>query len=152
MTGPASELKKLDYFVGAWRLEGEVRPNSMSPGGHLIETDRNEWMAGGFFLVVHSEFTIAGINRATGVAYLGYDSGERVYTYDEFNSMGEAIHSKGSVDGDTWTWLGERKGENKTTRWIVKIISPTSYDFKFEMSQDGVNWNPVVEGKAAKQV
>jgi hypothetical protein len=153
MPTPAAELGKLDYFVGTWRLEGEMKPNSMSPGGHLLETDRNQWMDGGFFLIVCSEFTISGMNGASGVAYLGYDPNEKLYTYDEFNSMGEAIHSRGTVDGDTWMWSGERKTENTTmkTRWVVTITSPTSYDFKFETSRDGENWNTIVEGKAVKQ-
>jgi hypothetical protein len=152
MPRPAPELRKLDYFVGTWKLEGEVKPNSMSPGGHLIEADQNEWMEGGFFLVVRSDFTISGMNAATGVAYLGFDSAERVYTYDEFNSMGEAIHSRGTVDGDTWTWAGERKTDKaRKTRWVVKIKSPTAYDFKFEISQSEINWNTIVEGKAVKQ-
>lgn len=153
MLKPAPELSKLDYFVGAWKLEGEVKPNSISPGGHLIETDHNAWMEGGFFLVVRSEFTISDIKAASGVAYLGYDSAERVYTYDEFNSMGEAIHSRGSVAGNRWTWSGERRTENTTmkTRWVVTVTSPASYDFKFEISADEANWNTIVEGKAVQQ-
>ena len=152
MLKPAPELNKLDYFVGAWKLEGEIQANAMSPGGHLIETNHNEWMDGGFFLVVRSEFTISGMKAARGIAYLGYDSAERVYTYDEFNSMGEAIHSKGSVEGNMWTWNGERNTENTITktRWVVTITSPASYDFKFEMSADEANWNTIVEGKAVK--
>lgn len=150
---PARELRKLDYFAGTWILEGEIKPSPMGPGGKLTETDRNQWMEGGFFLILRSEFTMEGIGAGTGVAYLGYDSNEKVYTYDEFNSMGEAIHSKGAVDGDTWTWSGERKMDHgmANTRWVVKIVSPTAYDFKFEISQDGANWNTVVEGKATKR-
>ncbi|HTZ96635.1 MAG TPA: DUF1579 family protein [Terriglobales bacterium] len=153
MPTPAAELGKLDYFVGTWRLEGEVEPNSISPGGHLIETDQNDWMDGGFFLVVRSEFTISGMNGASGVAYLGYDPNEKLYTYDEFNSMGEAIHSKGFVDGDTWIWSGERKMDTGIvkTQWVVKIRTAVTYDFKFEMSPDGTTWTTVVEGKAIKQ-
>lgn len=158
MLEPIQELKKLDYFAGTWRLEGEVKENPMSPGGKLIETDHNEWMEGGFFLVVRSEFTISNEKKATGVAYLGYDPDKRVYTYDEFNSMGEAIHSRGALDGDTWIWNGERKdGERKTdarmvkTRWVVKIHTTDAYDFKFETSTDGAYWQTIVEGKASKQ-
>jgi len=150
---PAPELKRLDYFAGTWTLEGKMKAGSIGPGGRMTETDRNQWMEGGFFLIVRSEFTVDGIGAGTGVAYLGYDSHEKVYTYDEFNTTGEAIHSKGTADGDTWTWSGERKtsGEITKTRWTVKIVSPTAYDFKFGISQDGATWNTVVEGKATKR-
>jgi len=150
---PAPELKKLDYFAGTWILEGEMKPGPMGPGGKLIETDRNQWMDGGFFLVVHSEFAIAEMGNAIGFAYMGYDPVEKIYTYDEFNSMGDAIHSRGTVDRDTWTWSGQRKTDKgiTKTRWIVKTLTPTSYNFRFETSQDGANWNTVMEGKASKR-
>ena len=50
------ELKKLDYFAGTWVLEGEMKPGPMSSGGKMRETNRNQWMDGGFFLIVRSEF------------------------------------------------------------------------------------------------
>jgi hypothetical protein len=41
---------------------------------------------------------------------MGHDSNEKVYTYDSFNTLDEADHANGNVDGDTWTWQSE-------TRW-----------------------------------
>jgi hypothetical protein len=35
-------------------------------------------------------------------------------------------------------------------RFTMKIVSPTSYTFEFEMSPDGTNWTPVMDGKATK--
>jgi hypothetical protein len=148
---PGPELKKLDYFAGTWIMTGEMKPGPMGAGGKITETDRNQWMEGGFFLVVNSEFKTP-MGDGSGVAYLGYDPIEKVYTYDEFNSMGEAIHSRGEVNSDTWIWRGERKtGEDITkTRMVQKITSPASYDFRFETSHDGRTWTTVMEGKAAK--
>lgn len=36
-------------------------------------------------------------------------------------------------------------------RFSEKILSPTSYNFKFEMSTDGTTWNTVMDGKATKK-
>ena len=60
--------------------------------------------------------------------------------------------SKGTIEGDTWTWTNEPKMGGKTMkmRFIMKIISATSYTFKFDMSEDGVHWNTSMEGKATK--
>ena len=153
MPPPAQELKKLDYFAGTWLLEGEMKPGPMGPGGKVTESDVNRWMDGGFFLVVRSDFTIAAMGSATGVAYMGYDSNQKVYTYDEFNSIGDAIHSKGTLDGDTWTWSGERVTDAGTakTRWVVDVVSSDSYNFRFEMSQDTKTWTTVMEGKAVRK-
>jgi hypothetical protein len=36
------------------------------------------------------------------------------------------------------------------TRFPLKTLSPTSYTFKFEVSQDGNNWSTVMDGRATK--
>lgn len=35
-------------------------------------------------------------------------------------------------------------------RFTMKVLSPTSYSFKYEMSQDGTTWNTVMDGKSTK--
>jgi len=152
MLKPAPELKKLDYFLGNWSLEGDMKPGAMGPGGKMTETEANKWMDGDFFLQCNVEFKSTNMGNGTGVAYMGYNSDEKVYTYDAFNSMGEAEHSKGTLDGDTWNWASEDKmgGMKMKTHFIIKTLSPTSYTFKFDMSQDGTTWNTVMEGKATK--
>jgi hypothetical protein len=151
MKTPA-ELKELNYFAGTWRLEADLEPSALGTGGKVLETDRNEWMDGGFFLIVRSQFTTP-TGSGTGFAFKGYDPNAGIYTYDEFNSMGDAIHSKGELAGNTWTWSGERKTDKATTRtrWIVNVTSPVAYDFRFETSPDGESWSVIMKGKAAKQ-
>jgi hypothetical protein len=149
---PAPELKKLDYFSGTWTSEGDVKPGPMGPGGKFTGSGKGQWMDGGFFLVINSDFKGGAMGNGTGTAYMGYNADEKVYTYDEFNTMGEAVHSKGTVDGDTWNWTNEFKMGPQTmkARYIMKILSPDSYTFKFEMSPDGNKWETSMEGKATK--
>src|ERR1035437_9639209 len=106
---PAPELKKLDYFLGAWTSDGDAKPGPMGPGGKFTESGHGEWMDGGFFLVIRSDFKGGAMGNSTGTAYMGYDPQEKVYTYDAFSSLGENIHSKGTLDGDTWNWINEFK-------------------------------------------
>ncbi len=152
MPKPAPELKKLDYFAGNWKVEGDMKPGPMGPGGKVSGTDSWGWMEGNFFLVNHSKFTGAGMGSGSGTAFMGYDTDKKMYTYDEFNSMGETVHSTGTVEGNTWTWLNEAKMGTQMMkgRFTVMIVSPTSYTFKFEVSQDGTAWNTVMEGKETK--
>jgi Protein of unknown function (DUF1579) len=148
---PGPELKKLDYFLGTWTSDGDMKPGPMGPGGKFTSSGHGEWMDGGFFLVVHSDFK-SGMGNSTGTAYMGYSSDDKVYTYDEFNSMGENIHSKGTVDGDTWSWSNDMKMGPQTMKahYTMKALSPTSYTFKFEVSADGTKWDTVMDGKATK--
>jgi hypothetical protein len=149
---PARELKKLDYFAGTWTAEGEVKPGPMGSGGKFTGTNHVQWMDGAFFLVTVSEFNGA-MGKGTETAYMGYDSNEKVYTYDSFNTLGEADHAKGNVDGDTWTWQSETRMGAQTIkgRLTIKVLSATAYNFKFELSPDGATWNTMLEGKDTKK-
>jgi len=150
MPKPGPELKKLDYFTGSWACDGDMKSGPMGPGGKMTMTDDSKWMDGGFFVVTHSQFKSATMGDGNGIAFLGYDADEKKYTYNEFNSQGEAVVSKGTVDGDAWTWIGDMKAPAGKGRFSEKILSPTSYTFKFEMSSDGTNWTPVMDGKCTK--
>jgi len=152
MPKPGPELKNLDMFAGSWTLEGDMKPGPMGPGGKMTETEQCKWMDGGFFLVCHTDFK-SSMGNGTETSYLGYDANDKVYTYDSFNSMGEADHSKGKVDGDTWTWASDSKmgGQTMKGQFIMKVSSSASYSFKFDMSPDGTTWTTVMGGKATKQ-
>ena len=151
ITKPAPELKKLDYFAGTWTAEGDMKPGPMGSGGKFTGTNHVQWMDGAFFLVTHSEFNGA-MGKGAETSYMGYDSNEKMYTYDSFNTLGEADHAKGNVDGDTWTWQSETRMGAQTMkgRLTIKVLSATAYTFRFEMSPDGTTWTTVLEGQATK--
>jgi hypothetical protein len=115
-------------------------------------TNKVQWMDGGYFLVTQSDFNGA-MGKGTETAYMGYDGDDKTYTYDSFNSMGEADHAKGKLDGDTWIWLSESTIGSQTMkgRLTMKVVSPKAYNFKFELSPDGASWETLLEGKDTKK-
>jgi hypothetical protein len=149
---PPPELKKLDYFAGMWRATGDLKPGPMGPGGKFSEVVHSEWMQGRFFLVEHT--TVSGVmGHVVEVAYLGYNAADKNYTYDAFNSFGEAEHAKGNVEGDTWTWTSNENmgGKPMKGRFTITVASKTSYTFKFEIAPEGgSDYTTVLEGKATK--
>lgn len=149
---PGPEHKKLDMFAGNWTLDGDMKPGPMGPGGKVLETESCEWMEGGFYVVCHAKFTSAAMGNGVGLTLMGYSNQDKNYSYREFNSWGEFTDSKGTLDGDTWTWANDMKmGEMSLKgRFIMKILSPTSYNFSYEVSQDGTKWSMVMDGKATK--
>jgi hypothetical protein len=151
MPKPGPEHKKLDMFAGSWTLEGDMKPSAMGPGGKTTENEKCEWMEGGFFLVCHTDFKTT-MGNGSGISIMGYSTDDKVYTYREFNSWGEFDDSKGSVDGDTWTWINDEKMSGMTMkgRFTMKVTSPASYNFTYEMSPDGTKWSTVMDGKATK--
>src|ERR1022692_1460746 len=149
---PGPEVKKLDTFVGTWTLDGTMKPGMMGPGGSMTENEKCEWMEGGFYVVCHSEYK-SSMGNGSGLSVMGYSTDDKAYTYREFNSFGEFDDSRGSLDGDTWTWTNEEKmgGMTMKGRFTIKITSASSYNFTFDMSPDGTKWSTVMDGKASKK-
>jgi hypothetical protein len=152
MPKPGAEHKKLDYFVGNWTSDADMKPSPMGPGGKFVATEHTEWMEGGYFVVIHSSYKSTAMGNGSGVAFMGYDFQDKVYTYDEFNSSGEHNHSTGTLDGDTLTWLSDIKAGPQTVkgRFTMKLLPPDAYAYKFEVSADGKAWSLIMEGKDTK--
>jgi Protein of unknown function (DUF1579) len=152
---PGPEVKKLDYFVGNWSLEGTVGQGPWGAGGKFTSIATSEWMPGDFFIEGHGDFKmppeIGGEGKATSI--MGYDTNENVYTRDEFNSQGRRDLSKGTVSGDTWTWTSSQNygGQEIKQKMTIKVLTPASYSMKFELSTDGTNWMMFMDGKATKK-
>lgn len=151
---PAPELKKLEFLAGDWSSQGEIKPSpGMPEGGKYSSNDHIDWMDGNFFLVSHTDFDFGQMGKGKEVAYFGYDPERKVYTYTNFNSVGQNDVSTGTVDGDTWTWTSDEHygGMTMKGRFTMKVISPTAYTMKFELSPDGTKWTTAMEGKATKK-
>ena len=153
MPKPGPELKNVDYFAGSWTLDGDMKPGPMGPGGKIVETEKCEWMEGGFYLVCHVDFKSNTMGNGSGLTLMGYSPEGKAYTYREFNSWGEFTDSKGSVEGNNWVWSNEWKMGDMAMkgRFTMKVTSPTTYDFSFEASQDGTKWTMFMDGKATKK-
>jgi len=154
-TAPGPEVKKLDYFVGTWTSEGTVSQGPWGAGGKFSSTDSSEWMDGNFFVVSHGDFRLPAEIGGAGkeLAVMGYDANQNLYTYDSFNSEGMRSTSTGTLSGDTWTWNSSANygGQETKQRMTIKVLSPTSYSIKFEISMDATNWTTFMEGKATKK-
>jgi hypothetical protein len=150
---PTPEQQKLGYFVGKWTSEGETKPNPFMPAGKFTTSDSCEWFEGGFAVVCHSQGT-SPMGSMKGIGIMGYSTEEKVYTYYGVDSgpMAMATVPRGTVSGDDWVYEDESKMGGKTvrSRYSMKILSPTSYSFKWEMQGEGGAWATMMEGKSTK--
>ena len=152
---PGPEVKKLDYFVGTWTIDGAVAQGPWGTGGKFTGTGTTEWLPGNFFVQSKSESQmppeIGGDNKA--VMIMGYDTQASTYTSDRYSSLGQHETSKGTFSGDTWTWTSTSNygGMEIQGKMTIKTLSPTNYTMKYEVSMDGKSWMPFMEGKATKK-
>lgn len=147
---PSPELKKQDFFVGTWRLEGTTKSSPFGAGGEKFESTENlEWMPGGFFLVAHS---YSG-GKLAGVTVIGYDSQEKVFTHTSFDSNGKTELWKGTAEEGSWVWMrdGTLGGKPMRVRLTIKKLSSSSYSFMEDIKPaEGGNWSTVAEGTGTK--
>lgn len=151
---PAAELQKLDFMTGHWTVEGTaVMGPPGTPATKWSGSSDVEWMDGKYFLVEHNGMELGPMGKINELAVYGYDPDNKVYTYTAFSSTGEAEKSTGTVSGDTWVWNSNEHmgGMTMKGRFTMKVLSPTSYTMKFELSQDGTNWMDAMDGTATKK-
>lgn len=148
---PGPEIDRLQYFVGTWKSEYELKPSPMGAGGKVTGVDESRMMPGGFFVETRT-VTRGSMGDIQELAVMGYDAEAKAYTYDAFSSVGGAQHFKGAVQGDTWTWTSDGMVGGKPTRmrFIAKEVSPKMYTQKLEIAAGG-DWTTVMEGKATKK-
>ena len=152
---PGPEAKKLDYFVGRWTTDGMIVQGPWGAGGKFTSTSTTEWLPGNFFVQTKTDSQmppeVGGEDKATMI--MGYDTNQNTYTSDRYSSLGQHISSKGTLSGDTWTWTNTSNygGMEIQGKMTIKILSPTSQSMKYEISMDGKNWMPFMEGKITKK-
>lgn len=148
---PGPEQKKLAYFAGKWTSEGEMKPSPFGPAGKFTFTETCEWFAGGFALVCHSEGKMQE-GLVKGLSVMGYDPGEKTYIYFETNSTGENVFSRGTVQGNTWTWNNKSvmNGKPVRARFTMKQVSADSAAYRFEMGAGDEPLKVVMEGKQTR--
>lgn len=150
---PGPEHKKLGFFVGTWTGEGEMKANPLMPAGKYTSTDNCRWFEGGFAVVCHSDGK-GPMGSMKGIGIMGYSPEEKIYTYYGADNTGMTMTtvSKGTVQGNTWTYTDEAMmgGKMVKSRYTVTEQSPSSYTFKWEMVGEDGKWVSVIEGKNSK--
>lgn len=152
---PGPEVKKLDCFVGTWTTDGMIAQGPWGAGGKFTANTTTEWLPGSFFLQSKTDSQmppeIGGDSKA--VMIMGYDTQRNTYTSDRYSSLGQHESSTGTLSGDTWTWTSSSNygGMEIQGKMTIKILSSTSHTMKYEVSMDGKNWMPFMDGKVTKK-
>jgi hypothetical protein len=144
---PGPEHKRLEYFLGTWKMESEIKTNDFVPAGKGVITDTYTLGPGGFSVELRAE----GQTPVT-FGIIAYDSHARVYTAFYVDSVGVVGTGTGTVNGNTWTWMIEDKvfGKAVKGRTTVTIKSASQYTLKYEMLDANGRYITIQEGTATK--
>jgi hypothetical protein len=144
------EIKRLQYFVGTWKLAGDLKTSVLGPGGKFTGVQRNEWATDGLTVLSKWEEQ-RPTGRSNGQATYSYDSAQNVYRYHGSSDDGEVEDSVGSIEGNNWVWTSNLltpSGAPAKGRFTLEVISPSAYNLKFEIALQGDAWITVMEGNA----
>jgi len=144
---PGPEHKKLEYFLGTWKTESEVKANAYMPAGKSVTTETYTLGPGGFFVECRKEGQIP-----TTRAIMAYDSHARLYTTSYASSAGLVGGGTGTFDGNTWTWMLEDKwlGKAFKGRTTVTIQSASQFTAKYEYLDPNGSYVTITEGTATR--
>ena len=150
---PGPEHQRLGFFVGKWKVEGEIKPGPMGPGGKISGTDSCEWFDGRFTVICRSGSQgPSGPSKSIGL--LGYSPEDKAYTYYgvDNSSMTMSTVPKGHVEGKTWTYTDESTmgGQKVRSRVTIQEESATAYTFRMEFEGPDGKWMPVMSSRNTK--
>ena len=145
------EVQRLRYFLGNWKVEKAL--NREKYGVSTAKgTARGEALGGAFIVITAEEDNPVG--HMKHVSIYGYDPAKKVFVHNVFTDSGHHAMLYGKVEGKTWTWTSLDKSEiNK--KWVYQRftlieLSPTSFSYVLDFSEDGKQWTNVMECKATK--
>jgi hypothetical protein len=144
---PGPEHEKLGYWVGTWTLDGTMNDGPMGKGGKVSGKTECSWWDGRFAVVCKDSGT-SPMGPMRGMGIMSWNREEKRYEYYGIDNAGMQERALGGLEGDSWVYTNDVKMDGKTFkgRYTMTNLKPDSYDFKWEMSEDGTTWNTVMEG------
>jgi uncharacterized protein DUF1579 len=144
---PGPEHKKLEYFLGTWKVESEIKPNGYVPAGKGVTTETYTLGQGGFWVERRAQGQIP-----VTFGIIAYDSYAKNYVSYYASSVGLVGTGTGTVNGNTWTWMVEDRLAGKLVkgRSTVTASSPSQYTLKYEMLGANGQYVTILEGTATK--
>jgi Protein of unknown function (DUF1579) len=149
--GPSQQQLAMGYFAGPWKLTGTTKISPSSPTAPYSATATGEWIPGNFFMEI-KYVTHGPLGDVHMVRMMEYNPADSVYTYNEYNSLGEHVVAVGKIEGQKWIWDTTKKLNGVATkgRYITAFVSQNSYSFTSQVQKPGGGWVTITEGTATR--
>lgn len=147
MPKPSEHHRKLAAFAGTWSGEETLHPMPWSPQpAKATSRSVNRLDLSDFFLLIDHEQTRDGHVTYRGHGIFGYDTRQQKYTMHWFDVMGSdpGPPALGTWEGDTLRF--QHSHHMGHSRYTYRFENDRKYTMRIEMSQDGKNWMPFLDG------
>jgi len=153
----APQLKALDVQSGHWIYHGATVDSTTGKTGNFTWDEHCSWSSDKLFLMCSFDNDWSG-EKVQSLVVDTWNAQDQAYWHYEFFSVGapggKPFASKMTIQGNTWTELGEDdddQGKKSYDRISYVYTSPTQVTVKIEISPDQTHWKTVLSGTGAKQ-
>lgn len=151
------ELQPLDKAVGTWVYHGENLRTAYTKAGKWTWNVQCGWSANHLYLLC--SFIMdwpEGIDHSVSIStYNQHDKAYWHYEVLDDEPGSKPVVSRMSVVGDTWTDATDNVDANSKAarhyRVIYRYPSPGKAAVKFEISNDGIHWTILGQGKGSRR-
>ena len=151
MPKPTDAHRKLERLLGNWRGEEKIFPTPWDPkGGTAKARAENRGALGGFIVVQEYEQEREGTINFRGHGVFSWDPAHQCYIMTWFDTMGmPPTEFKGNFMDNILTLTNQNpQGQSEA---IFDFRQEGKYSFRMEVSQDGKQWVPFMEGNYRKE-
>lgn len=154
MPKPTSVHKKLTTaLVGTWTGDEVMHPTPWDQkGGKAKGVYKVRAGVGGFGVIQDYAQKRGGKESYVGHGVIGYDVQANCLLWHWSDSMGGVPGqvTKGTWQGDTMVF--QTGCEHGHSRYTYRFVKKNVLDFAIEMSQDGQQWAPFMNGRYTRKV
>ena len=138
---------KLEILAGHWEGEETMHPSQWDPkGGTAVGRTKGRIALNGFALISDYEQERDGVITFSGHGVYTFEPKSELFTLHWFDCMGTPPEVfEGSFDGDVLTLA--HGGPGMHARLTHDLTDPQQLVSAMEMSQDGVAWNRLFDGR-----
>jgi len=143
--------RRLDRLVGTWKGDEQLYPSPFDPqGGNALGRVQNRRALDGFAVVQDYEQERDGKINFRGHGVFRFDGEDGSYTLHWFDSLGLGPSEfRGRFEGDVLTLTNA--GPQGITRAVFELHGSRSYTYRMQVSPDGTNWFPFMDGDYTRE-
>ncbi len=147
MPKPSAGHLSLEKLAGHWEGEDTMHPSQWDPkGGIAVGRTTSRLALNGFALISDYEQERDGIITYTGHGVYTFRPKDELYALHWFDCLGTTPEIfEGRFDGDILTMA--HGGPGMHARMTYDLSDSRHMVSKMEMSQDGVTWNTLFDGR-----
>ena len=148
MPKPGDAHRRLQKLVGAWTGTEKLHPSPWDPvGGPAKARVLNRSILDGFGVIQEYEQSRGGQVNFRGLGVFWYDDEKKEYVMTWWDSMaGRPGEYRGQFEGDVLRLAAPMPGGTGHSRTAFDTSKPGRYAFSMDISPDGQQWMPSMEG------